>query len=113
MAWAPVGNLKGPKGDDGDQGEQGPAGTVFETDTAPTPAYAGQPWWNVETGRTFISIADEDDVLVWVEWRNFGARGPQGPGVIVVDYANATDAYIQTLPEERRVDKSVVVRRPT
>lgn len=88
-----------------------PAPVALEA-TPPTPTRRGELWWDEDSGKAFVSVLNAGDELVWVEWVVFGAVGPMGPGLITVDADDANDAYVLTLPAERRTHGSVVLKRP-
>jgi hypothetical protein len=75
----------GPQGPQGEKGDQGPmggeAGSVIVKDVPPESPFAGQTWFESDTGKTYIWYINPDEFGQWISIYTAGEKGDQGdPG---------------------------------
>jgi hypothetical protein len=72
----------GPEGPQGPQGEQGPmggeAGSVIVLDVPPADPFAGQTWFESDTGKTYIWYINPDGTGQWISIYTAGEKGDKG-----------------------------------
>jgi hypothetical protein len=73
----------GPTGPQGPQGEQGPmggeAGSVIVLDVPPADPFAGQTWFESDSGKTYIWYINPDGFGQWISIYTAGEKGDPGP----------------------------------
>ena len=73
----------GPQGPQGEKGDQGPmggeAGSVIVLDVPPADPFAGQTWFESDTGKTYIWYINPDGVGQWISIYTAGEKGDTGP----------------------------------